>query len=152
MKIHTLSTTKGAAVFKGDSMVRSAVERGGGELRKWAKENAQDIFESEKWTQKYGFFVITATYRARRCVLKCWQQSSQSHSYKLDIHASGLPGGANAGINTVQAARSAGWIVPPLHNDVKRLEIFLSDCSWVMRWSMSVLWREHYSCLGHSDL
>lgn len=151
MKIHTLSTTKGAAVFKGDSMIRSAVERGGGELRKWAKENAQDIFESEEWTRKYGIFVITATYRAKRCVLKCWQQSSQSHSGKLGIHASGLPVGANAGIKTVQAARSAGWVVPPLHNDVRRPGIF-SDRSWVRRWSMSVLWKGHYSCHGHSGL
>lgn len=119
MKIHTLSTTKGAAVFKGASMIRSAVDRGGGELRKWAKENAEDIFESELWTRDYGFFVVTATYRAKRCVLKCWQQLSQSNSGKLGIHASGLPVGANAGIKTVQAARSAGWIVPPLHNEVK---------------------------------
>ncbi len=119
MKIHTLSTKRGVAVFKGDSMIRSAVDRGGGELRKWAKENAEDIFERERWTRDYGFFVVTATYRARHCVLKCWQQSSQRRSGELAMNVSGLPVGANAGMTTLQAAKSAGWIVPPLHNEVR---------------------------------
>lgn len=62
--------------------------------------------------------MITATHRAKRPTLKRWNQPSQWLSAGVGAHGTALPVGGNAKVDTVETARSAGW-VPPLKDEVR---------------------------------
>lgn len=114
-----LHGSQGAALLICGDHTREGIERNIGEMKEWGKANAKHILRLEKETKKYGFFIVTATRRTKRYLLKCWSSVVQSDDERRNISPSSLD--------------NSGWIVPPEDRAQVCSVPLLKICLWVKR-------------------
>ena len=117
-EIQVSSNSNGTALLDCGAITRKAIRGSVTALKEWGKQNAKYIFDHATDTKDFGFVLVTATFRTKKCSLKCWSQSEQLFSTGVGAGNSVVPlASGRLSVRFRTKKESSGWISRPVRGD-----------------------------------